>query len=84
MNTGSDNGIKLVFVHRAVITYVILSQSLDVPFHTTTLLTLQVFVNFARQQLGEEAGEGAYDNPVDTSDEVPMKCVKASDAAEKV
>ncbi|GLD53698.1 ATP-binding cassette sub-family A member 1-like isoform X1 [Lates japonicus] len=43
----------------------------------------QVFVNFAKHQHGEEVSQ-AYDNPVDTSDELPLQSVKTSQEAEKV
>jgi len=40
-------------------------------------------VNFARQQHGEDDAR-AYHNPVDISDELPLKSVKTSHEAEKV
>uniref|UniRef100_A0A4W6E0C7 P-type phospholipid transporter n=1 Tax=Lates calcarifer TaxID=8187 RepID=A0A4W6E0C7_LATCA len=43
----------------------------------------QVFVNFAKHQHGEEESQ-AYDNAVDTSDELPLQSVKTSQEAEKV
>ncbi|KAI3376454.1 hypothetical protein L3Q82_016915 [Scortum barcoo] len=43
----------------------------------------EVFVNFARHQHGEKDSE-VYDNPVDTSDELPMESVKTSRDAERV
>lgn len=36
------------------------------------LLVFQVFVNFAREQQAED-DSGAYDNPVDTTDELPLR-----------
>ncbi|XP_068444522.1 phospholipid-transporting ATPase ABCA1-like [Clinocottus analis] len=41
----------------------------------------QVFVNFARHQQGEDDSQ-AYDNAVDTSDELPMQSVKTYQEAE--
>lgn len=46
-------------------------------------LIFQVFVNFARQQHGEEDSE-AYSNPVDISDELPMENVRTSQGAKRV
>lgn len=46
-------------------------------------LVFQVFVNFAKHQHGEKDSQ-AYDNPVDTSDELPLKSLKTSHDAEKV
>ncbi|XP_059210648.1 phospholipid-transporting ATPase ABCA1-like [Centropristis striata] len=43
----------------------------------------QVFVNFARHQHGEEDSQ-AYDNAVDTSDEMPLESVKTSQEPEKL
>lgn len=56
----------------------IISFILPLPLSATlSALTFQVFVNFARLQHGEEDSQ-AYDNPVDTSDEVPMQSVRTS------
>ncbi|XP_053199909.1 phospholipid-transporting ATPase ABCA1-like [Scomber japonicus] len=53
-------------------------QGLGVEDYSVSQTTLdQVFVNFARLQHGEEDSQ-AYDNPVDTSDEVPMQSVRTS------
>lgn len=46
-------------------------------------LIFQVFVNFARHQHAEEDSE-AYDNPVDTSDELPLRSVRTSQDAKNV
>uniref|UniRef100_A0A8C2X200 P-type phospholipid transporter n=1 Tax=Cyclopterus lumpus TaxID=8103 RepID=A0A8C2X200_CYCLU len=59
-------------------------QRLGVEDYSVSQTTLdQVFVNFARHQHGEENSQ-AYDNAVDTSDEMPMQCVKTSQEAEMV
>ncbi|XP_031707233.1 phospholipid-transporting ATPase ABCA1 isoform X1 [Anarrhichthys ocellatus] len=57
-------------------------QRLGVEDYSVSQTTLdQVFVNFARHQQGEEDSQ-AYDNAVDTSDELPMKSVKTYQEAE--
>uniref|UniRef100_A0A667YE17 P-type phospholipid transporter n=1 Tax=Myripristis murdjan TaxID=586833 RepID=A0A667YE17_9TELE len=57
-------------------------QRLSVEDYSVSQTTLdQVFVNFARHQHDEEDTQ-AYDNPVDTSDELPLSSVKTSQAAE--
>ncbi|XP_028420639.1 ATP-binding cassette sub-family A member 1 isoform X1 [Perca flavescens] len=59
-------------------------QRLGVEDYAVSQTTLdQVFVNFARHQHGEEDSK-AYDNAVDTSDELPLQSVKTSQEAEKV
>ncbi|KAG7243353.1 hypothetical protein INR49_011809 [Caranx melampygus] len=59
-------------------------QRLGVEDYSVSQTTLdQVFVNFARHQHGEEDSQG-YDNPVDTSDELPLQSMKTSQEAEKV
>uniref|UniRef100_A0A8C2X320 P-type phospholipid transporter n=1 Tax=Cyclopterus lumpus TaxID=8103 RepID=A0A8C2X320_CYCLU len=59
-------------------------QRLGVEDYSVSQTTLdQVFVNFARHQHGEENSQ-AYDNAVDTSDEMPMQCVKTSQEAEMI
>ncbi|XP_047448746.1 phospholipid-transporting ATPase ABCA1-like isoform X2 [Mugil cephalus] len=59
-------------------------QMLGVEDYSVSQTTLdQVFVNFARHQQGEEDA-GAYDNPVDTSDELPVESMKTFQVAEKV
>ncbi|XP_070711035.1 phospholipid-transporting ATPase ABCA1-like [Pempheris klunzingeri] len=59
-------------------------QRLCVEDYSVSQTTLdQVFVNFARHQHGEKDSQ-AYDNPVDTSDELPFAIVKTSQSAEKV
>uniref|UniRef100_UPI0037E7D1F5 phospholipid-transporting ATPase ABCA1 n=1 Tax=Semicossyphus pulcher TaxID=241346 RepID=UPI0037E7D1F5 len=51
-------------------------QRLSVEDYSVSQTTLdQVFVNFARHQHGENDSQ-AYDNPVDTSDELPLESVK--------
>ncbi|KAM7366215.1 hypothetical protein PAMP_015674 [Pampus punctatissimus] len=53
-------------------------QRLCVEDYSVSQTTLdQVFVNFARYQHEEEDSQ-AYDNPVDTSDEVPVQSVRTS------
>uniref|UniRef100_A0A3Q3Q5W3 ABC transporter domain-containing protein n=1 Tax=Monopterus albus TaxID=43700 RepID=A0A3Q3Q5W3_MONAL len=57
-------------------------QRLSVEDYSVSQTTLdQVFVNFARHQHGEEESQ-AYDNPVDTSDELPLQPVKTSKEVE--
>ncbi|XP_056298859.1 phospholipid-transporting ATPase ABCA1-like [Pseudoliparis swirei] len=57
-------------------------QRLGVEDYSVSQTTLdQVFVNFAKHQHGEENSQ-AYDNAVDTSDEMPMKSMKTSQEAE--
>ncbi|XP_070785696.1 phospholipid-transporting ATPase ABCA1-like [Enoplosus armatus] len=64
--------------------FTIHQQSLGVEDYSVSQTTLdQVFVNFARHQ-HEETDSQAYDNPVDTSDELPLESVKTSQEAEKV
>lgn len=46
-------------------------------------MIFQVFVNFAKDQHGEEDSQ-AYDNPVDTSDELPLQSVRTSEEAVKM
>ncbi|KAF7668709.1 hypothetical protein LDENG_00293370 [Lucifuga dentata] len=59
-------------------------QRLCVEEYSVSQTTLdQVFVNFARHQHGEEELQ-AYDNAVDTSDELPMQDVKTVCVSEKV
>lgn len=43
-------------------------------------LLFQVFVNFAKEQHEEDESQ-AYDNPVDTSDELPLQFVRTSEEA---
>ncbi|KAM9335582.1 phospholipid-transporting ATPase ABCA1 [Symphorus nematophorus] len=58
-------------------------QRLGVEDYSVSQTTLdQVFVNFAKDQHAEDSQ--AYDNPVDTSDELPLQSVKTSQEAEKV
>lgn len=45
------------------------------------LLMFQVFVNFARHQHGEDDSR-AYSNPVDVTDELPLRSLQASREAE--
>ncbi|XP_028998112.1 phospholipid-transporting ATPase ABCA1-like [Betta splendens] len=53
-------------------------QQLQVEDYSVSQTTLdQVFVNFAKDQHGEDETQ-AYDNPVDTSDELPLQLVKTS------
>ncbi|KAK2863192.1 hypothetical protein Q5P01_002725 [Channa striata] len=59
-------------------------QRLHVEDYSVSQTTLdQVFVNFAKDQHGEE-DSGGYDNPVDTSDELPLQSVKTSAEAVKL
>ncbi|XP_030287307.1 phospholipid-transporting ATPase ABCA1 isoform X1 [Sparus aurata] len=59
-------------------------QRLEVEDYTVSQTTLdQVFVNFAREQHEDKDCE-AYDNPVDTSDELPLKSVRTGREAEMV
>ncbi|XP_046904791.1 phospholipid-transporting ATPase ABCA1-like isoform X1 [Hypomesus transpacificus] len=59
-------------------------ERLAVEDYSVSQTTLdQVFVNFAKHQ-HDESGPVTYDNPVDTSDEVPMEALKKSLTAEKV
>uniref|UniRef100_A0A7N9AR62 P-type phospholipid transporter n=1 Tax=Mastacembelus armatus TaxID=205130 RepID=A0A7N9AR62_9TELE len=59
-------------------------QRLGVEDYSVSQTTLdQVFVNFAKHQHGEEDSQ-AYDNPVDTSDELPPPSVKTSGEAQKM
>lgn len=63
---------------------IIIFSILHLPLSTFfSSLIFQVFVNFARHQHLEEDSQ-AYDNPVDTSDELPLQSVKASGLAETV
>uniref|UniRef100_UPI003AADC61F phospholipid-transporting ATPase ABCA1-like n=1 Tax=Centroberyx gerrardi TaxID=166262 RepID=UPI003AADC61F len=58
-------------------------QRLGVEDYSVSQTTLdQVFVNFARHQHDEDSQ--AYENPVDTSDELPMRSVRSSQEAENV
>ncbi|XP_068164948.1 phospholipid-transporting ATPase ABCA1-like [Antennarius striatus] len=57
-------------------------KQLGVEDYSVSQTTLdQVFVNFARPQLEEKE---AYDNPVDTADELPLQSVTTSQEVEKV
>uniref|UniRef100_A0A3Q1K4G3 ABC transporter domain-containing protein n=1 Tax=Anabas testudineus TaxID=64144 RepID=A0A3Q1K4G3_ANATE len=59
-------------------------QRLQVEDYSVSQTTLdQVFVNFAKDQHGEEDSQ-AYDNPVDTSDELPLQSVRTSEEAVKM
>uniref|UniRef100_A0A3Q3WL83 ABC transporter domain-containing protein n=1 Tax=Mola mola TaxID=94237 RepID=A0A3Q3WL83_MOLML len=59
-------------------------ERLGIEDYSVSQTTLdQVFVNFARHQHLEEDSQ-AYDNPVDTSDELPLQSMKASGLAETV
>ncbi|KAL7375204.1 hypothetical protein ABVT39_013723 [Epinephelus coioides] len=59
-------------------------QRLGVEDYSVSQTTLdQVFVNFAKHQHGEEDSK-AYDNTVDTSDELPLESVETSQESEKV
>ncbi|XP_075306746.1 phospholipid-transporting ATPase ABCA1 [Odontesthes bonariensis] len=59
-------------------------QRLAVGDYSVSQTTLdQVFVNFARQQHGEDEAR-AYYNPVDISNELPLKSLKTTQEAEKV
>lgn len=42
------------------------------------LLVFQVFVNFAREQQAEDESR-TYDNPVDTSDELPLRLLQGKE-----
>lgn len=46
-------------------------------------LIFQVFVNFAKEQHEDEDSE-AYDNKVDTSDELPLRSMRASYGGHRV
>ncbi|XP_068612159.1 LOW QUALITY PROTEIN: phospholipid-transporting ATPase ABCA1-like [Brachionichthys hirsutus] len=60
-------------------------KRLGVEDYSVSQTTLdQVFVNFARPQLEEEEEEEAHDNPVDTSDELPLRSMTSSQETEKV
>ncbi|KAM9717085.1 phospholipid-transporting ATPase ABCA1 isoform 2-T3 [Menidia menidia] len=64
--------------------FTIQQERLGVDDYSVSQTTLdQVFVNFARQQQGEDEIQ-AYYNPVDISDELPLESVKASQEAKKV
>ncbi|XP_069561182.1 phospholipid-transporting ATPase ABCA1 [Brachyistius frenatus] len=64
--------------------FTIHQQGLGVEDYSVSQTTLdQVFVNFARQQHGEDDAR-ACDNPVDISDELPLECVKTIQEAQKV
>nr|XP_046235853.1 phospholipid-transporting ATPase ABCA1-like isoform X1 [Scatophagus argus] len=57
-------------------------QQLGIEDYSVSQTTLdQVFVNFARHQHAENDSR-AYENPVDTSDELPLRSVKTSQEAE--
>ncbi|XP_067379656.1 phospholipid-transporting ATPase ABCA1-like isoform X3 [Channa argus] len=59
-------------------------QRLHVEDYSVSQTTLdQVFVNFAKDQHGEEDSQ-AYDNPVDASDELPLHSVKTTEEAVKL
>ncbi|KAL6118634.1 uncharacterized protein ACO6RY_03402 [Pungitius sinensis] len=59
-------------------------QRLGVEDYSVSQTTLdQVFVNFAKLQHGEDDPQ-AYDNAVDTSDELPMESLKTSREAQEV
>lgn len=42
------------------------------------LLVFQVFVNFAREQQAEDESR-TYDNPVDTTDELPLRLLQGKE-----
>uniref|UniRef100_A0A673CYV6 P-type phospholipid transporter n=1 Tax=Sphaeramia orbicularis TaxID=375764 RepID=A0A673CYV6_9TELE len=64
--------------------FTIHQQRLNVEDYSVSQTTLdQVFVNFARHQHGDDSSQ-AYDNAVDTSDELPMEAAKTTADAEKV
>uniref|UniRef100_A0AAQ5YL57 P-type phospholipid transporter n=1 Tax=Amphiprion ocellaris TaxID=80972 RepID=A0AAQ5YL57_AMPOC len=61
-------------------------QRLHIEDYSVSQTTLdQVFVNFARQQHGEEEDDSqAYNNPVDISDELPLESARTTRGTEKV
>uniref|UniRef100_A0A3P8U6Q8 P-type phospholipid transporter n=1 Tax=Amphiprion percula TaxID=161767 RepID=A0A3P8U6Q8_AMPPE len=66
--------------------FTIHQRRLHIEDYSVSQTTLdQVFVNFARQQHGEEEDDSqAYNNPVDISDELPLESARTTRGTEKV